>query len=232
RAYVAATVVLLPFAMRLERRKLRDADIPTERVREKLGRATIARPDRCLLIWFHAASVGESMSVLSLITHMGEQLPNAGFLITSGTATSAKLVASRLPPRCVHQFAPLDAPGPLKRFLKHWRPDAAIFVESELWPQMLRRTYAKGARLAPLNARLSAKSVEKWASRPALARYMFEVFDLILTQNEAMAKAMLIMHAPPERVTRGSNLKALSAPLPVDDMALREARTTLADRPL
>lgn len=232
RAYVAATVVLLPFAMRRERRKLRDAGIPTERVREKLGHATKARPYTGPLIWFHAASVGESMSVLSLITHMGEQLPNASFLITSGTATSAKLVASRLPPRSVHQFAPLDAPGPLKRFLEHWRPDAAIFVESELWPQMLRRTYAKGAKLALLNARLSAKSVEKWASRPALARYVFEVFDLILTQNEAMAEAMLTMHAPPERVSPGNNLKALSAPLPVDDMALGEAGTALADRPL
>ncbi len=229
RGYVAATAALLPFAARMEKRKLARAGIDPRRAGEKLGHATQAR-GAGTLIWFHAASVGESLSVLSLIARMGEALPEARFLITSGTATSAKLVATRLPPRTVHQFAPLDAPGPLRRFLAHWRPDAAIFVESELWPQMLRRTHASGARMALLNARLSERSVERWTRRRTLARYLFEVFDLILTQNDRMAEAMIAMHAPPDRVEAGTNLKALSAPLPVDDAALREAQDALAGR--
>ncbi len=232
RAYVAATGALVPLAAYLETNKLRRAGVEIHRAHEKLGHPTQERRGAGPLVWFHAASVGESLSVLSLITRMGVALPRAQFLITSGTATSAALVAKRMPPRCVHQFAPLDAPGPIKRFLKHWRPDAAIFVESELWPHMLRRTHATGARMALVNARLSTNSIARWTRSPTLARYLFEVFDLILTQNDAMAEAMVAMQAPPDRVARGSNLKALSEPLPVDDIALGEARAALGDRPL
>tara|TARA_R110002124_G_scaffold196859_1_gene363932 strand:- start:1235 stop:2446 length:1212 start_codon:yes stop_codon:yes gene_type:complete len=213
-------------------RKLQAQGVTAERSCEKLGHATQPRPSAGPLVWLHAASVGESLSVLALITRMGQILPTAHFLITSGTATSAKLVAQRLPPRTVHQFAPLDAPRPVKRFLNHWQPDAAIFVESELWPQMLRRTHATGARMALVNARMSEKTVAFWAEWPQAARYIFDVFALILTQNDAMAQNMIRMNAPAERVARGVNLKSMSGPLPVDASALQEVRTTLADRPI
>ncbi len=232
RAWVGASMFLVPFAARSEVRKLRRAGFATYRAHEKLGHATEPRAPDGPLIWFHAASVGESLSVLALITRMGVALPKAQFLITSGTGTSARIVADRMPPRAVHQFAPLDAPGPLTRFLRHWRPDAVIFVESELWPQMLRRTHASGARMALLNARLSKRSMAGWRKRPALARYLLEVFSLILTQNDAMAQAMVEMHAPAERVARGFNLKSLSDPLPIDQDALFEARAALGHRPV
>ena len=225
-------MVLAPFAARSAMRKLLVQGVTAERSREKLGHATQPRPSSGPLVWLHAASVGESLSVLALITRMGQILPTAHFLITSGTATSAKLVAQRLPPRTVHQFAPLDAPRPVKRFLNHWQPDAAIFVESELWPQMLRRTHATGARMALVNARMSEKTVAFWAEWPQAARYIFDVFALILTQNDAMAQNMIRMNAPAERVARGVNLKSMSGPLPVDASALQEVRTTLADRPI
>ncbi|MBA97655.1 3-deoxy-D-manno-octulosonic acid transferase [Sulfitobacter sp.] len=231
RAWVLASMVLAPFAARSSMRKLHAQGVTTKRSREKLGHATQPRPQAGPLVWLHAASVGESLSVLALITRMGQMLPTAQFLITSGTATSAKLVAQRLPPRTIHQFAPLDAPRPVKRFLKHWHPDAAIFVESELWPQMLRRTHATGARMALVNARMSEKTVSFWADWPRAARYIFDVFALILTQNDAMARNMLRMHAPEDRVARGVNLKSLAGPLPVDANALPEVRETLADRP-
>ena len=230
RAWVAVSMLLVPFFARTETRKLRRAGISVSRAHEKLGHATQPRSQDAPLIWFHAASVGESLSVLALIGRMGLALPEARFLITSGTATSARLVQDRLPPRTVHQFAPFDAPGPLNRFLKHWRPDAAIFVESELWPQMLRRTYDSGAKLALLNARLSEKSMASWRKRPAFARYVLEVFELILTQNDKMAAAMVAMHAPPARVARGINLKSMSDPLPIDQDALFEARAALGHR--
>lgn len=232
RAWVVASMLLVPFFALSETRKLRRAGLPVARAHEKLGHATARRLQDGPLVWFHAASVGESLSVLALIRRMGLALPQAHFLITSGTATSAELVAKRLPPRTVHQFAPLDAPGPLGRFLRHWNPDAAIFVESELWPQMLRRTYESGAKLALLNARLSERSIAGWRKRPALARYMLEVFELILTQNDKMAEAMVAMHAPPDRVARGINIKSMSDPPPVDEDALFEARAALGHRPV
>lgn len=230
--YVAASALLVPFFAWIETRKLRAAGVPIVRAHEKLGHATATRQGTGPLVWFHAASVGESLSVLALITEMGRIVPKAQFLITSGTATSAEMVAKRLPPHTVHQFAPLDAPGPVKRFLKHWRPDAAVFVESELWPQMLRRTKDAGARLVLVNARLSASSRAAWARRPKTAQYVLDTFDLIMTQNDEMAQAMIEMHAPADRVARGINLKALSDPLEQDHAVLAKVRTNLKGRPV
>lgn len=232
RAWVGVSAVLLPFIARREVRKLRDAGLSVDRAHEKLGNASLRRPASGPLIWFHSASVGESLSVLALITRIGVILPEAQFLMTSGTATSAALVAKRLPPRCLHQFAPLDAGGPLKRFLSHWKPDAAVFVESELWPQMLRRTHDTGAAMAMVNARLSEKSLAQWQKQPTLARYLLEVFDLILTQNDAMAERIVAIGAPADRVARGVNLKSMAGPLPVDEDALFEARAALGHRPV
>ncbi|QFT60309.1 3-deoxy-D-manno-octulosonic acid transferase [Sulfitobacter sp. THAF37] len=232
RIWVGASMLLVPFAARIATGKLRRAGVTVVRCHEKLGHATEPRDPDAPLIWFHAASVGETQAVLALISRMGAALPRARFLITSGTATSAAMLARRMPPRCVHQFSPLDAPGPLRRFLRHWRPDAALFVESELWPQMLRRTHAQGARMALVNARLSAKSIANWRRFPKTARYLFEVFDLILTQNDAMAKAMVEINAPADRVARGINLKSLAGPLPQDEDTLFEARAALGHRPV
>ena len=231
KAWVAASTVILPFAARQSVAKLRRAGVDVPRAHEKLGHASQPRP-KGTVIWFHAASVGESLSVLALIARMGRALPDAHFLITSGTATSARLVGERLPPRTRHQFAPLDAPGPLKRFLDHWRPDAALFVESELWPQMLRRTHERGTPMALINARLSERSIARWQKQPALARFLFGVFDLILTQNDAMARAMVAINAPAERVARGINLKSMAGPLPHDEDALFDARAALGHRPV
>lgn len=231
RTYVALSMAALPFAARSVVTKLRKAGVPTHRAHERLGHATENRA-KGQLIWFHAASVGESLSVLALITRIGTMLPDAQFLITSGTATSATLIAQRMPPRTVHQFAPLDAPGPLSRFLNHWRPDAAVFVESELWPQMLRRTHTTGAAMALVNARMSGSSIKAWAKRPRLAAFVLEVFDLILTQNDAMAEAMVRIHAPAPRVARGQNLKSFAGPLPTDEDLLFEARAKLGHRPV
>ncbi|MDW4496923.1 3-deoxy-D-manno-octulosonic acid transferase [Sulfitobacter sp. D35] len=231
RAYVALTSVILPFAALSSLRKLRAAGVPVERAHERLGHATEDRAGTGPLVWFHAASVGESLSVLALITRMGRALPRARFLITSGTPTSARLVAERMPPSTLHQYAPLDGAGPMRRFLDHWRPDAAVFVESEIWPQMLRLTRARGTPMALVNARLSAKSRKGWAKRRRTAAYVFDVFDLILTQNDEMAQAMVELGAPPERVARGLNLKSLSDPLPVRPEVVAETETALAGRP-
>lgn len=231
RLYRLITTLIAPAAYALVSRKLRRQGVPAGRLAERLGNASAPRPAG-RLIWFHAASVGESLSVLSLIARMGERLGDAEFLITSGTAASAELIARRMPPRCRHQFAPLDAPGPVRRFLAHWRPDAAIFVESELWPVMLAETRAGGARLALLNARLSETSVRGWRRWPDTARFVLGQFDILLTQNRKAADDLRAMGADPARVRTGGNLKSTSAPLPVDAETLAAVRTALGPRPV
>ncbi|MEY8830600.1 3-deoxy-D-manno-octulosonic acid transferase [Sedimentitalea sp. XS_ASV28] len=228
--YRGAARVLSPLAYLLVARKLRRHDVSPRRMHERLGNASEHRPAG-RLIWFHAASVGESLSVLTLITHMGDYLTDAEFLITSGTATSAALIARRLPPRTRHQFAPLDAPGPIRRFYDHWQPDAGIFVESELWPGILAEGHQRGVPLALLNARLSEKSAATWQKVPATARFVLDRFDLMLTQNAEIADRLLSIGADPARVEVGSNLKATSAPLPVDHDTLEQMRRALGDRP-
>jgi len=231
RLYRAATMLIVHFAFRVVSRKLRDHGVSVERTHERLGNASLPRAPGPL-IWFHAASVGESLSVLTLITRMGQRLPHHEFLITSGTATSAALIAKRLPPRTRHQFAPLDATGPVRRFYAFWRPVAGIFVESELWPLMLTDGHTAGVRLALLNARLSEKSVRGWRKRPKTARYVLDQFDLMLTQNRQTADNLLAMGADPGRVEVGSNLKSTSAPLPVDLQVLQGIQTDLDGRPV
>ncbi|MBT3143018.1 3-deoxy-D-manno-octulosonic acid transferase [Phaeobacter gallaeciensis] len=230
-AYRAISAVLAPFAWYSVARKLRRAHVPVERQHERLGVASQPRPAG-QLIWFHAASVGESLSVLSLITRMGERLPQAQFLITSGTPTSAALIAKRLPPRTIHQYPPLDANGPVNRFYHHWRPNAGIFVESELWPQMLVKGRKAGVHLALLNARLSDKSVRGWQRFPDTAQFILGQFDLFLTQNQKTANNLRAMGAVPERVKPGTNLKALAGPLPVDEVLCARMRKSIGDRPV
>ncbi|MDK3072359.1 3-deoxy-D-manno-octulosonic acid transferase [Sedimentitalea sp. JM2-8] len=228
--YRGLTSVAAPLAYWIVSRKLQRHGVPAARQHERLGNASLPRPPG-RLVWFHAASVGESLSVLTLITRMGERLPDASFLITSGTATSAELIARRMPPRTCHQFAPLDAQGPVRRFYDHWRPDAGIIVESELWPLMLSRAHDRGMPLALLNARLSAKSVQGWCKVPATSAFILDQFNLMLTQNRLAADNLLAMGADPARVRVGTNLKATSAPLPVDTVTLGTVRDQLNGRP-
>ncbi|QBF31314.1 3-deoxy-D-manno-octulosonic acid transferase [Thalassococcus sp. S3] len=231
RIYRSLTAAAVPLAYWSVTRKLRKAGVDAERLPERAGTASLDRPDGPL-VWFHAASVGESLGALTLIRAMGGRRADLSFLITSGTATSAEMITKRLPPRTQHQFAPLDAPGPVRRFLTHWRPQAGVFVESELWPNMLLEAQKAGLHLALVNARLSRKSVEGWRKWPDTARLVMDVFDLLISQNREMRENLIAMGADPDRVQQGVNLKALAAPPPVDAPALSDLKTALAGRPL
>ena len=230
RAYRIATSLYAPFAYRKVTRKLRAQGVSALRIQERLGNASLPRAT-APLIWFHAASVGESLSVLGLIAAMGKRLPTHEFLITSGTATSAELIAKRLPPRTRHQFAPLDATGPVRRFYDRWAPVAGIFVESELWPVMLLEGRAHGISLALLNARLSQRSVQNWCKWPKTAAYVLDQFELMLTQNRAAADNLLAMGGDPGRIEAGRNLKSTAAALPVDLDLLASFQREFEGRP-
>ena len=114
----------------------------------------------------HAASVGESSSVLALIERILADRPQIEILMTTGTVAAARLVQSRLPQRARHQFVPVDLPRAVERFLDHWRPDLAIWVESELWPNLVLATHRRGIPMLLANARLSAGSLARWRMLP------------------------------------------------------------------
>ena len=227
--YSALTPLLASVAWKRVRRKLELGGTDPARFRERQGRATLARPDGPL-IWFHAASVGESLSVLRLIAHMGTVDPTLHFLITSGTATSGAVLSHRLPPRTMHQFAPLDTRAAMRRFLAHWHPEAGIFVESELWPHMIEEADASGVPLALINARISDNSARNWRRFAGTARHIMGHFRLIHCQD---ARTEAHLHALGlKQAQTGGNLKAASGPAPYDAKSLAALRAQLGDRPL
>ena len=231
KVYRTAMSVALPLVWWQVSRKLKAHGVSDDRTQERMGHATRSRPAGPL-VWFHGASVGESLSVLTLIEAMKDRRPDLQILMTSGTATSAEILAKRMPDGCQHQFAPLDAPGPVARFLDHWHPDAGIFVDSEIWPNMLVMAQAAGTRLALVNARLSRKSVEGWTKYPETSAFVLDQFDLIITQNRANADYMREMRAPEDRLQSGVNLKSMAKPLPVDELELARLRGHIGDRPI
>lgn len=212
--YAGATRFAPPALRRmLARRVASGKEIPA-RLGEREGIATIPRPAG-KLVWIHAASVGETMSVLPVLHALAGQ--RATLLLTTGTVTSAELAADRLPPGAIHQFVPLDVPEWVKNFLTHWRPDVAVFMESELWPNLLRGCDARGIPRLLLNARMSDKSARNWRRAPGLARALLGGFRTVLAQSAGDAAKFRALGAAAEE---WGNLKFFTAPLPADDAAL------------
>lgn len=196
---------------------------------ERLGHASHARPDG-FLVWLHAASVGESLSVLPLITRLCRSAPPPAILLTSGTVTSARLLADRLPNGAVHQYAPIDRPDAVRRFLDHWRPDLALWVESELWPNLILETARRTVPMLLVNARMSDRSAQRWHRMPRLAAPLLQSFHAVLAQSAADAERFAALGA--RRVVNNGNLKFDAPPLPYDEAALQDLRALLADWPL
>ena len=129
--YRAATIAVGPLAGIVLRRRASQGKEDSSRLGERLGRPAALRPPGAL-VWIHAASVGESLSVLPLVNRVLDALPRGNVLLTTGTLSSAQLLPGRLPERAFHQFVPIDRPDAVRGFLDYWKPDIAIWVESEL----------------------------------------------------------------------------------------------------
>ena len=209
----------------LRRRVQRGKELP-ERLPERRGIDSTPRPPGKLL-WLHAASVGETVSMLPVLESLRD-VPGVTVLVTTGTLTSARLLAQRCP-GVLHRFVPLDVPRWVARFLDHWRPDAAAFLESELWPNLLAACRARGVRLMLLNARLSARSQAGWARAPGFARRVIGSFDQVWAQSAADAARFQALGA--RGVCAPGNLKLAAPPLPVDSVLLTQLQAQLGDRP-
>jgi len=225
--YRAAARVLAPAARLVLHARARAGKEDRSRLSERFGRATLARPAG-ELIWFHGASVGECLSVLPLVENLLRE-PGRSVLVTSGTVTSAKLMEERLPERACHQFLPLDSPAAVERFLHHWNPKAALFVDSELWPNLISSAHAKGIKLALINGRMSARSYAGWRRAQKSARHLLSCFDLCLAQDDFSAERFRLLGATHVQVS--GNLKADgSSPLP-DASKMLELQGAVGARP-
>ncbi|WP_439273492.1 lipid IV(A) 3-deoxy-D-manno-octulosonic acid transferase [Pseudochrobactrum sp. HB0163] len=182
---------------------------------ERYGRSDIARPDGPL-IWMHAASVGEFTAILPLIEHF--LALDIHILLTTGTRTSAALVAERLGSRVIHQYVPLDLLPALRRFLDHWQPDVAIKCESEIWPMTIMELGKRHIPQILINGRMSDRSYARWKKRSAVAEALFENFAHVVAQSDADGERFRQLGARP--VTISGNLKVDTEAPPVQPQEL------------
>lgn len=223
--YLAASALSEPlWRMSLRRRAKRGKEDPA-RLAERMGLSAFARPGG-VLVWVHALGIGEAGAILSVIRALREARPNVQVLLTTNTRTGADGLAKMgLPEGVIHQYAPVDAPGPIARFLDHWRPDAFVLAELDLWPRTLRSLGARGIPMVMVNARLTDR---RFAGRMRLRSLFAEGlagFRQLLVQDAVSAGRMAELGADKPRVRVAGLLKAAAAPLPVRD----EDHTVWAD---
>lgn len=226
RLYQLITCIAGPLIdLYLLKRKKEGKEDP-QRYRERSGYAASPRPAG-MLLWVHAASVGESLSVLPLIKKLATQYPDGNILLTTGTVTSARLVASRLPDNAFHQYVPVDHILAVSRFLKHWQPNLALWVESELWPNLVTET-GKYCPMILINGRISDDSYVKWQRYKALGQHMLSRFALALPQSEHDAKRLEELGA--RNVKYIGNIKFDAPPLAADPKKMGELINEIGDR--
>jgi 3-deoxy-D-manno-octulosonic-acid transferase len=215
--YRLASLLATPLAGPILRMRLRRGKEDPQRVGERRGLARVPRPPGPL-VWLHGASVGEAAVLLPFVERVIRM--GATALVTTGTATSAAMLAQRLPAAALHQYAPFDSPLFVRRFLKHWRPDAALVAESELWPNMIVELKRSGSPLAMVNGRISERSFRRWAKAPRFIAALLKGFDLCLARSEGDGGRLAALGAP--RVLVAGDVKFDAPTLPVDRRELAE----------
>jgi len=227
RIYQLASAAGSPVARQVLASRLQRGKEHPERLAERRGEASLRRP-KGPVVWVHGASVGEMLAAVPLIERLRAQDFNV--LVTSGTVTSAALAEQRLPDGALHQFIPLDAPQFVGRFLAHWRPGLALFVESDLWPNLILETAKRKIPMIVINGRLSERSFGRWRLIPGTIAALLARFDLCLAQSAADAQRYTELGAP--RVNSTGNLKLDVPPPPADAAALQRLQQIIGTRPV
>jgi 3-deoxy-D-manno-octulosonic-acid transferase len=229
--YLAFSARAEPFANRTLARRLSEGKEDGARIEERRGIASQPKPEGPL-IWLHAASVGESISLLELLRRMSEERPELRFLVTTGTITSAQVMAARLPDTAIHQYVPLDALVFIRRFLDHWKPDLAVWTESEFWPAMMSETAKREIPMVLINARISKGSYDKWRFLRGMAKSLLRRFDYAQAQDEVSAGLLRRLGMPSWRMTVTGTLKEGAAALPCIESDRADFAARLSGRPV
>jgi 3-deoxy-D-manno-octulosonic-acid transferase len=218
----AAALTPLLLARRMQRGKEHRLRLP-----ERRGVSGIERPPGPL-VWLHGASVGELISVLPLIERIRAREVNV--LVTSGTVTSGGLAKQRLPRGVIHQFVPLDVPIFVRRFLNHWQPDLTLFVESDLWPNIMIETSQRGVPMILVNGRLSENSFRRWRYLPDAIVNLLRRLDLCLARTPADAERLSELGAP--HVVTTGDLKLDGPAPPADPAKFAALADAIGNRPV
>lgn len=230
-AYLSFTRFADGWARRRLKRRMDEGKEDPERIEERFGRPSVPRPEGPL-VWFHAASVGESLSILELLRAVQTDFPDLNILVTTGTRSSASLLDFRLPEGVIHQFVPIDTRRAVQGFLRHWRPGLAVWTESEFWPRLMMDTKRSGAKMVLVNGRISEKSRNAWTWLKGMAKKLMRQFDLMLVQSDEIAAYFRQIGAPAKRVLVTGSLKEGAVPLPCDDTARKEMVRQIGQRPV
>lgn len=229
-AYLWLTAFSTPALLWQQKRRLAQGKELADRMQERLGVASRER-EPGQLVWFHAASVGETLSLISLIRKLLSGDPKLRVLVTSTTVTSARLLSEILPQGAIHQFSPFETRSAVRTFLDHWRPDLAVWTESELWPRLLSETYRRDIPMLLINARVSEKTMVRWRRWSRTAQALLSPFRAILVQEEKSAQVMRDIGVPAELLTVTGSLKEELPPPDVKSEDLTALQGMLGDRP-
>lgn len=228
-AYGALGTAITPLLkLWLERRARRGKEDPF-RLSERFGFASATRPPGTL-VWLHAASVGETQSVLTLVRALLQQHPDIHVLITTGTVTSAALVAGQHLARVIHQFVPVDTTQVVTRFFDHWQPDLALWVESEFWPGLLWEAQRRHLPMLLINARISQSTYQGWKKWPRIIHSLLHSF--YGTYAGSTEDAARLKQLGGTNIHDVGNLKYDAPPLPVDAKLREELQRQIAGRPV
>ena len=216
RVYRKLSFAMVPLAPALIKRRLKQGKEDPARIGERRGMSRDVRPHGPL-VWIHGASVGEVLAAAALIEKL--RALNIRILLTSGTVTSAAIVAKRFPADIIHQYVPYDSPRYVARFLDHWRPSLALFIESDLWPNLILSSAARRLPMVLINGRMSHRSFPRWRRVNATISALLGRFDICLAQSQADAERFSALGS--RTVITTGNLK-LDVPAPPADAAKLE----------
>jgi 3-deoxy-D-manno-octulosonic-acid transferase len=227
RVYQTLSAAAAPLTALLIRRRLRQGKEDPARVTERRGISALARPSGPL-IWIHGASVGEVLAAAALIERL--RALNIRILVTSGTVTSAAIIAKRFPPDIIHQYVPFDSPRFVARFLDHWQPSLGLFIESDLWPNLILAGSARRLPMVLINGRMSHRSFPRWKRAGATIEALLSRFDICMSQSGIDAERFSALGS--RNVIATGNLKFDVQAPPADAIKLERLRAVTRGRPV
>tara|TARA_B110000967_G_scaffold134442_1_gene137261 strand:+ start:366 stop:1613 length:1248 start_codon:yes stop_codon:yes gene_type:complete len=175
-----------------------------KRFKEKFGFYT-KKKFKGKLIWFHGASVGEILSIIPLIESLEKNKEINQILITTNTLSSSKILSNLKLTKTIHQFFPIDTNYHTQKFLKYWKPSVAVFIDSEIWPNMITNIKKTPISLILMNARITDKSFKRWKLFKSYAKKIFFNFDICLSSSHKSKKYLKSLGA--KNIKHVGNLK-------------------------